>query len=761
MDPRYLPIPHGETDEIREISGIPFSVRRDKNGLPESFGYGMHRVPENNGADELYLSGMVTQSAGCSEWWGPNEGCFNQGERAFLGDCLGYLHVIYTDHTMDIIPLIFGVDLFHYELFHEPREEEWPLTRYKAPYDEPFRSDPTAGKLLDESLLLNVTGEGKGFCYILAVRLGGKPVQKLEIVRHPAKLPGIYISAATLLKHGECPASLPKKIAPALFFHDGWRGALNRLAHRLYQFKEDIPDIIPAVPSPQGAPVVTFTGSRAAQVLTNVYRENIRDMMENKLTADGRPHTSSKASPNFGCYVGFGTYRENVGEYYDHMWTRDVGRALTELAFAGCRDRLRAAADVLHSFLDTRASKYERPNWKRMANLCELSEELVDALGGKENDGHAAVMLYISQLWRIGVVDRVWLEENRQHIEDAADWFVWQMDHPERSNFKKVLYSETEAATQYYGAYDLFSNTLACYALMMYAQMTAALGWQKSAVYAEYGKRLEQGISEVFLTEDDKFGLIACDNIYDGWTYRYKRFAPAFVCADVLGYDLKRVSGELFTLMENTYHAQKEEYFHPYSGRQMGYGQGYLTQTALLLDQVEDYTACLEGCGFLCYHAHDYNYIVPEGVIMHPSGRYWFRNADLGNGVQQAEIIKCIRLMVGVDDFSREGLRFVTRMPSDFECIAVNGLGVQLDGRRGKIDYCYRRTENGYMVSIAAQEPARVDSIRIGPFDSDRLIVPEEYPVTVERTAGHYYAQVQIGRETGRLELAVSLSHKN
>ena len=76
------------------------------------------------------------------------------------------------------------------------------------------------------------------------------------------------------------------------------------------------------------------------------------------------------------------------------------------------------------------------------------------------------------------------------------------------------------------------------------------------------------------------------------------------------------------------------------------YGQGYLTGAVLMLDLVEEYTACVNASANLCYHHTDVPYVVPEGVILHGSGQYWFRNSDLGNAVQQAEIIKEARLML-------------------------------------------------------------------------------------------------------------------
>ena len=50
------------------------------------------------------------------------------------------------------------------------------------------------------------------------------------------------------------------------------------------------------------APDVTFSGAPMAEVYTNVYRANIMDMAHGKIEDDGRSHTSTPYTCNFGCY---------------------------------------------------------------------------------------------------------------------------------------------------------------------------------------------------------------------------------------------------------------------------------------------------------------------------------------------------------------------------------------------------------------------------------------------------------------------------
>ena len=95
----------------------------------------------------------------------------------------------------------------------------------------------------------------------------------------------------------------------------------------------------------------------------------------------------------------------------------------------------------LHSYLDSTSWRFPRPNWKRIANARDLPEDLARSVAGKENDGHASIMLFMARLFFGGIVDQTWVTERIGPITDAAEWFCWQMDCPEESNFDKVLYS--------------------------------------------------------------------------------------------------------------------------------------------------------------------------------------------------------------------------------------------------------------------------------------------------------------------------------
>jgi hypothetical protein len=394
---------------------------------------------------------------------------------------------------------------------------------------------------------------------------------------------------------------------------------------------------------------------------------------------------------------------------------------------------------MVHKYLYDGKTKYDVPQWKRIINLSELPDIKGWFGTGKENDGHAAIMVFVYSLLSQSVADSNWFNENKKHIHAAVDFIGWQIHNPSLSNFCGVLYSESEASTQQYGGIDLFSNAYAYYALLAYKKIGKAMNdtaLEKKC--AEYAEILKNGIYNIFTADHPRYGRIFIDTTDDCWTWEYKRFALLFNYADIFGYEVE--DNELLRICRNTMKAQKEDYDSPSAGRQMGYGQGYLTEAHLMLDEFDDFTACIRQAAFFSYHHSDYNYIVPEGVIIHPSGRYWFRNADLGNAVQQGEIVKSGRLIIGIDDNREDGLCLVPRIPNDWTSINVENYIACVCGNRYSISMRYVRLDGGYELSFQTDKNIPLKYIRIGPF-----------PVPENGETGKYSCNVSFSKEIKRI----------
>jgi hypothetical protein len=745
-------------NEKLEVRGIPFSVKRE-NGvvakLPSSIGFDAR-------CEMLFFLGMSTDSWQCSEWWGQQEVYYDYSTRLFFGDRVGRIRVLYDDRTEELISVIFGVNCWNYNLFFKPKPHE-NIMHFSAPYDEPFRSDPEARKILEESLrLMENTDEAceKATKWVFAYKVRPeKRIIKIDFGKEEAKRSDFVVSGVTALLAGGEISSDWDYVTQEFFLRKDYYKPVDRLRRRIYQFRDELPERDEIVNVENfDAPDIVFKGNGLADIYTNVYRKNIMDMAYNKVTDDGMPHTSSRNTANYGCYIGFGTYTiEN--SYFDHVWTRDIGRTLIEITNLGYFDRARRAADRLHELLYYPSIRFKIPHWKRIANLVAKDENDLHN-EGKENDGHASIMLFIYNLYNKGAVDRKWLVEHKKELKDAADYYIWQYENPEQSNFNGILYSESEASTQIYGGYDLFSNIISILAIEGYARLFDEIeDFEYAKRLRKLAKILKEGARKYFLMEHPRYGKVYTDTTDDCWTYEYKRLGELFLQSDLNGYDVFNDDSELFDIMTRTFMAQKEVFYAPESGRQMGYGQGYLTLSTLALDLFDELTECMEAATMMCYHHTDNKYIVPEGVIMHGSKQFWFRNCDLGNAVQQAEIVKCARLVVGIDDIDKnKGIRLVPRLPDTWDGFEAKDFPVTLkDGTVKKFSFAYGRnihsddeskiiikgTDGTKNYTAVFDKDIPVEYLRMGPFDYRNInISGKEYEV--KKIHDRFFAYVKI-----------------
>ena len=768
---QFITCGHNERNEQVEFHGIPFSVYRKDNkiqkleeGLQPSINN--HVTEINETCSILFFLGMVTDKPEGSEWWGQNERYHYHGQRVYIGDKLGRLVVYYEDDTCEIIPVIFGVNLWSYELFTAVKENEKSLNTYSGLYTEPFASDPDAMRTLKESLLLMENDAEKGMKYVFGVKVKEKNIRQIAVIKETYREAGLVVTAVTGVKAGTEPDVAWKVYESDFFVKQEYFGAMDRLARRLYQFRDEIPKSFePVVPEGYRGPRVWFAGAPAAELYSNVFMVNLHDMDVNKIDETGKSHTSSKDTADFGCYVGFGTYKPGEG-YYAHMWSRDVGRVMIEVMRMGIHHRMQIAGETHHKYLYDGCIKYKQPHWKRIANGFEiLDDNGKKFLAGKENDGHAALMLFTYNLYANGAVDKNWLISQKDHLDSASGWFFWQIENPGSSNFDRVLYSESEASTQKFGGYDLFSNVFAFYALKGYCVLFEAAGDPvMSEKCSKYADLIRIGIMERFTTIHPRYGRIFTDTIDDCWTWEYKRFAALFIMTDIYSYDPVMHDVEWYDICRSTYKAQKENYFSYAAGRQMGYGQGYLTETTILLDEFEDMAGCMEMAAFFSYHHTDHNWIVPEGVIMHPSGRFWFRNSDLGNAVQQGEIVKCGRLLIGLDDNLRmEGLNAVPRLPKGWNSMNVEGykvFGITAAGLKSvPVDLKYERITDGWKLEFKADEAIMIHHVRMGPFPkgTKHVNVSGETSCFLKEISDYVFAYVSVDGFADKLELTVML----
>jgi len=198
----------------------------------------------------------------------------------------------------------------------------------------------------------------------------------------------------------------------------------------------------------------------------------------------------------------------------------------------------------------------------------------------------------------------------------------------------------------------------------------------------------------------------------------------------------------------------------------MGYGQGWLTKAALVLDKMDDVGPLLTNMAKYTYDKNMnyvdeergidwrlYQWIIPEGANILPDGS-WYRISDLGNGANQGIALHALEICAGIDDTHPDNLKILPRSPSPFTGLIVSNFPVLVSRTpqceplcgnnlsRAKINYSY--TRNPISFSLTSDKTLPTLSVRVGPYTqseattiSGALLLP---PGATQRTeiSGEY-----------------------
>jgi hypothetical protein len=280
--------------------------------------------------------------------------------------------------------------------------------------------------------------------------------------------------------------------------------------------------------------------------------------------------------------------------------------------------------------------------------------------GNPETDGHGISMIAHWKTWNKASRPIQWVKERWTYIKEAANFIVWSLDHPELSFTKNgLLYGETEAAMN---DYSMYCN-IPCYlGLLMYAEMAETLEQNQAA--EEWRNRaagLKAAIEDYFGKNDPVYGDIWVEEPWGGTISFFH---------DYYGNDVINVlPADWIERYRNSYFKDKDlqtdKYFVSHG---IGYKHDAFTQTAMLLDIMEDTTQWFKNLARICYSPRLPNpYIVPECVCVDIKNGIIERQGDLGNGFQQAETINTILICAGIDDSNLNELKIMPRLPKNWD----------------------------------------------------------------------------------------------
>ncbi len=724
-------------DNVRDFHGIPFKMS-EGGSVPNKASVSFEVKAK---ADRIFLFGMINSiDKGCPVW-APIE---HYSQRFFIGDQLGEIKLTYADGSETLYPLTLGDSLW------------WgPIT---LQHPEPFLSDENASKILSDSLKLY---PGKSSpSYLAFIVPENKVIEKIELADLPEKDGVPVITALTIeTSDGEnIAASTPlqpkSEITPGLQkFLEGnslependpkstRKSRIKNLQNLLYTSHDNFPKSVPlSIPEGYRGPKVTFEGNEFAQVLMNIFYHNVKDMDE-RVDKIGMYHTSAKNAASWGGYNGFGTWNTNWGSYYQHSWARDMGRAIMELTALGITDKALLNADyaILMGRVWEEGEMPEMPlvethgmklgpydidgkkvpyHWCRILNIPGMRN------GWLDNDSHGLTMMEMYNLWKTLPDQTEWLKSRWKYLVKAGDWVQWLYDNPELSGAtnNNIL---TDSESSHGKGFSIYPDYTCMEGLLGFAEMADSIGKSaKAKQWRKTAKRLRKGMAE-YLVDEPPYGKTWTLKSA-GWPHHSTILAPVILSADTQSYTMDDLDEKFTQVTRNSYQrlVDNTKKYTPYCayGAAMGYSQGFVTQTALLLDRMDEASEMLRWIARFTYYdapIEAEKYLVPEGAEVIPTGEFWHRIGDLGNGVQQAEILKVLRIVIGVDNTGGDyDFRLIPRLPLDWTGIKIEDYPVWIrkNGKphRVELGYDLQRKGRGMVFTVTSDTVLPKIEIRLG-----------------------------------------------
>jgi hypothetical protein len=699
-------------------------------------------------ASKLFILGGLNSVDLCHPGWGGG----NSFENFFFGTKTGEIRINYVSGRIDTIPLVMGYTT-------------WISHNYKeSPY--PFNSDSGIKQMLDNALCIanGLSGyENFPETYYFVINLRNERVGSLELLDNAHKkgfceINGVSFEGVTsgdsslgndfivFLAHKINDSTQEWIKSHVIESSDGYpssrKDAIEKLKSKFNTQPGDInyQTIARAIPEITAnnfnGPKVKFSGSPAALLMTNIYYENSNELLT-RVDSNGTVHESSKGADHF---EGIGGWTPGLSAFYDDSYTRC--RTLTLLSNMGFTSKVNAAVDYFDRWMMYFPNSYPelqlggKPVPGHASVIANKPLIYFDVLrkvgwatkykthdfGNGENDGHGMLMLSRWRTWLKQGKPKIWVDQRWSSIKEAAEYISWCFANPKLSfSEHNLLYSESEGGMQ---IESMFCDLNCCLGLLGYIDMAKCTGrkqwaerWQKIAdVYLD-------SIKNYYPVTKSPWGDIWDPQKTADWAGGPATLAPVVIGMDYWGYDVaNKLPGGWKNRTLRTYKMQLTKTSPAYAASAgTGYGQGFITEAGLLLDQIKDASKMIDWMAKICFAPGlPHPYLVPEGSVIDYNGSIWRRWGDLGNLFQVGEIVYTTQVILGIDDINPKQLTLMPRMPLDWNSIETTNWPVrtfsegtsQLFNLSMKIE----KNGNGFLAVLQTEKAVDKARIRIGPF---------------------------------------------
>ncbi len=705
-------------------------------------------------------------------WYSPKG---DHGYSHFVGDKAGEIVIEWESGGAARIPLLFGFNLWYGKAW----DVLWHYIDYVpgrggTNFDSTlFQGTPGCREAIRDGLSLTdgirlMGSDSSNARFIFSVDLGGRRVRSIRVTGVSELYDYPVISAITLERESlaaATPVDLPAGLAAAPHVcaenprlgtvslqsieREAYRPGVEAIKHVLYTFVDELPQLRqPVEPEGYFGPRFDFQGEPLAlYAATYLYRNGPECAAY--IADSGTGCSSSTANlatvhytQGMGVWYGraslFGAIQNWFRLYQERnpgglpgtgeAWTRGVGELLRECMAFGYDKFVDSYIDWLDRCLFAESNP---PHWIRIAGLGRGSEGYrtvkvgdVEEVGNRENDGHGICMWGRYMIWHWMGRPCDWNVRRFPATRAAIEWIQWQLDTDRLrpGTRKDVLYTESECA---HGDYDIYSSYNCLHGLKLSIRMAQALGERELvAGWEKLAQRLRQGILDHLVDEtpdgpvwhteetcdwqDHAHKLVHLHLATEGDTYTPLDDYARGDATDRRYLEISRATYR-FLMRERNYNCL----------RMYGYGQGMMTQAALLLDQMEDARRFLDLLLRYCYLPRMEGWASPEGIITHRSMQYYLPvNGYMGQDSHVADSTKAVRLLLGIDDNDPRHLRLVPRYPSSWTRMMIADYPVLTGSSRQSMGYVYERSGDTARLTYRFRSPVERLSVRLGPFPS-------------------------------------------
>jgi len=769
-------------------------------------------IPVGAIAQALYILGLTNEGwdNGLAFWSEHPELWKERPDQLYIGVRIGEIEIRYADGTNDRVPLVIGQTAWFGRWYGGQSEPFASRDDYRAEFERrtKFREDRKKGPQHER--------------YYVGIKTRGTEIVSLVIHDNPKKNGRPLISAVTLagaqpvgnlVPFGALTAATGDLEPRVKAEHTGdWSDDITALSDLLYTSEAQLPKHVELLDFPDdlNAARIRFVGDRWADMLSNIWVANLTQIDREKFEVEsGFFRESEKGGPSYGGYMGVGVWGR-VGSYHHWAFSRSSDHYATlALRLIDNDRRLTSYVDFVDKWLYyhranrdsdkgppnekldvTKYPKDAPPHWSFIVNgpMDAVPTSVNEISGNEEMDGHGSTVVGRWVAWRmLGAPRDDWLTQPREAVygksrwdstRDSADFIVWLMDYTGRD----VIYCEGESTgwnwgerippgmenetdraklERYYANMNMFEPypTYVCLtALRCAATMADAVGEDELAKkYRAHADRLQTGMLRQ-LVEGMKHELTWRLSPYSVYPLPHHCLVQAWFSMYYDGLDPQRLDPAMTQISRNTLDKllAMECGHHPVFG--FGYGLGWLTQSALILDELDDAGKCLVNIAKYSYDKNmDYVdeergidwrrwlWLIPEGTNLLPTGR-WYRIGDLSNGANQGITLHVLETCAGIDDTKPAELKILPRVPDPLTGVEVTDFPVLIpDGDSlacAKVTYTYDRKTGAF--ALRSDRPLPSLAVRLGPLDrtaaqrlAEQAVRPSGARVRVE-ASGRY-----------------------